>query len=188
LSPTAVSSLTGRRGPAGPQGPRGDAGDRGPQGSKGDPGLNTSDTRQVPNQHDIPCGEDVVVGTLPVTVPSSSRIWTQAHGAIQNDSSGAKEAGLWLRLRDSADTATLAVSVASWEGELAARTVSPLETGGLMLEGSNPGAPAAPYTAEPGGYLLQLVVRSQEGTCGQTGKPDFGWNQGGAMGFVLVGR
>jgi hypothetical protein len=56
--------------------------------------------------------------------PSPSRIWTHAHGSIQNDNSGATEAGLWLRLRDAANTKTLAVSVASWEGELAARTVS----------------------------------------------------------------
>jgi hypothetical protein len=56
-----------------------------------------------------------------------------------------------------------------------------------MLEGSNPGAPANPYTAAPGSYLLQLVAQSQGGTCGQIYKPSFGWNQGGAMGFVLVG-
>ena len=92
-----------------------------------------------------------------------------------------------LRLRDSANTATLAVSVASWDGELAATTVSPLQTGGLMLEGSNPAAPANAYTATPGSYLLQLVARSQGGTCGQTHKPSFGWNQGSAMGFVLGG-
>ena len=43
------------------------------------------------------------------------------------------------------------------------------------------------YTAAPGSYLLQLVATSQDGTCGQTSKPSFGWNQGGAMGFQLVG-
>jgi hypothetical protein len=115
------------------------------------------------------------------------RIWTHAHGSIQNDNSGVTEAGVWLRLRDTANTKTLAVSVASWEGELAARTVSPLQTGGLMLEGSNPGARANPYTAAPGSYLLQLVVRSQGGICGQTYRPTFGSNQCGAMGFMLVG-
>jgi hypothetical protein len=187
LSATAVSSLTGQRGPAGSQGPKGDPGEQGPQGPKGDPGLNVAGTRQVPNQYDIACNQDVVVGTLPVSVPSSSRIWTDAHGPIANMNSGATEAGLWLRLRDAGDTKTLAVSVASFEGELEARTVSPLQTGGLMLAGSNPTAPANAYTAAPGSYLLQLVVRSQGGTCGQTQKPSFGWNQGGAMGFELVG-
>ena len=64
---------------AGSQGPKGDTGERGPQGPQGDPGLNVAGTRQVPNQSDIACDQDVVVGTLPVSVPSSSRIWTQAH-------------------------------------------------------------------------------------------------------------
>jgi hypothetical protein len=35
LSATAVSSLTGQRGPAGPQGPQGDRGERGPAGATG---------------------------------------------------------------------------------------------------------------------------------------------------------
>ena len=35
LSATAVSSLTGQRGPAGPQGPKGDTGERGPSGPTG---------------------------------------------------------------------------------------------------------------------------------------------------------
>jgi hypothetical protein len=189
LSATAVSSLTGQRGPAGPQGPKGEPGQQGPQGPKGDtgdPGLNVAGTRRVPNQDDFSCNGDVVVGTLPVSVPSSSRIWTYAHGAILNENSGATEAGLWLRLRDAGNTETLAVSVASWDGELEALTVSTLDTGGLMLEGSNSAA-SATYTAAPGSYLLQLVVKSQSGTCGQTYKPSFGSNQGSAMGFMLVG-
>jgi len=187
LSATALSSLTGERGPAGPQGPKGDPGQQGPQGPKGDTGLNVAGTRRVPNQDDFSCNGDVVVGTVPVSVPSSSRIWTHAHGAIANENSGATEAGLWLRLRDAGNTETLAVSVASWDGELEALTVSTLDTGGLMLEGSNPTAAANPYSAAPGSYLLQLVVKSQSGTCGQTYKPSFGSNQGSAMGFMLVG-
>jgi collagen triple helix repeat protein len=38
LNPTAVSSLTGERGPAGPQGPQGPQGQRGPQGPPGPTG------------------------------------------------------------------------------------------------------------------------------------------------------
>ena len=56
-----------------------------------------------------------------------------------------------------------------------------------QLPGSNPDAPANAFTAAPGSYLLQLVAKSQGGMCGQTYKPRFGWNQGSAMGFVLVG-
>jgi len=51
--------------------------------------------------------------------------------------------------------------------------------------GDNIEGPADPYTAPPGSYVLQLTVRSQGGTC-TTALPDFGWNQGAAMGYLLV--
>jgi hypothetical protein len=172
--------------PAGKQGLPGPQGPPGPKGDAGAPGMNVAGTRQVPNMNDIPCGSEVVVGSLPVSVPARSRIWAHAHGAIANDNSDNTEAGLWLRLRDAANTTTLAVSVAAWEGRLEPLTVSPLSTGGLMLAGSNPSAPADPYVATPGDYLLQLVADSQGGSC-TSAKPDFGWNQGAAMGFLLVG-
>jgi hypothetical protein len=136
--------------------------------------------------NDIGCGQDVVVGSLPLTVTEPSRVWTHAHGAIANENSNNTEAGLWLRLRDAANTTTLAVSVAAWEGRLLALTVSPLTTGGLLLAGSNPETAADIYTAAPGTYVLELVARSQ-GTACATSKPSFGWNQGAAMGYVLVG-
>jgi hypothetical protein len=65
-------------------------------------------------------------------------------------------------------------------------TVSPLTTGGLLLAGSDPNAPSSPYTVAPGSYVLELVVLSQGGACTTT-KPSFGWNQGAAMSYVLVG-
>jgi hypothetical protein len=164
----------------------GGVGPAGPKGDKGDRGLNSAASRQVPNVNDIACGEDVVVGSLPVNVTEPSRVWTHAHGAIANDNSDSTEAGLWLRLRDAANTTTLAVSVPAWEGHLDALTVSPLTTGGLLLAGTNPEAPGGPYTAAPGTYVLELVARSQGGACAAT-KPDFGWNQGAAIGYVLVG-
>ena len=80
----------------------------------------------------------------------------------------------------------LAVSVAQWEGRLDALTVSPLTTGGLLLAGSNPNAPSGPYTVAPGSYVLELVVISQGAVC-TTPTPQFGWNQGAAIGYVLVG-
>jgi hypothetical protein len=55
-----------------------------------------------------------------------------------------------------------------------------------LLAGSNPETPADPYTAAPGTYVLELVVLSQGPPCAAA-KPDFGWNQGAAMGYVLVG-
>jgi hypothetical protein len=132
------------------------------------------------------CGTDVVVGSLPFTVAEASRIWTHGHGAIRNENSGNDEAGLWLRLRDAGNTTTLAVSVAAWDGRLAALSVSPLATGGLLLAGDNPEAFAEPYTAAPGTYVLELVARIQGSACAAA-KPDFGWNQGSAMSYVLVG-
>jgi hypothetical protein len=144
-------------------------------------------SRQVPNAQDIACGTDVVVGTLPLTVPEPSRIWTHAHGVIRNENSGNDEAALWLRLRDAANTTTLAVSVASWDGRLPALSVSTLTTGGLLLAGEDPNGPADPYTAATGTYVLEFIARIQGSACAGPNKPDFGWNQGAAMGYLLVG-
>ncbi|HMJ35170.1 MAG TPA: collagen-like protein [Baekduia sp.] len=176
----------GRRGPTGLTGAAGTTGPQGPKGDKGDRGLNAAASRQVPNVNDIACGQDVVVGSTPLTVTEPSRVWTHAHGSIANEQSGNTEAGLWLRLRDAGNTTTLAVSVAAWDGRLVAQSVSPLDTGGLLLAGSNPNAPADPYTVAPGSYVLELVVLTQGSAC-MTAKPRFGWNQGAAMGYVLVG-
>ena len=199
LKPNAVTSAkirnnsvakadlsTGVRSQLNATGARGATGAQGPAGAKGDRGLNVAGSRQVGNMNDIACGTDVVVGGLPITVTEPSRVWTYAHGAIANNQSGNTEAGLWLRLRMAGDSTILAVSVAQWEGRLDALTVSPLTTGGLLLAGSNPNAPSSPYKVAPGSYVLELVVISQGAVC-TTPKPHFGWNQGAAMSYVLVG-
>jgi hypothetical protein len=173
-------NATGARGATGP------AGLTGPAGAKGARGLNVAGSRQVPNMNDIACQTDVVVGGLPLTVTEPSQVWTHAHGAIANNNSDNTEAGLWLRLRAAGSSTTLAVSVAQWEGRLDPLTVSPLTTGGLLLAGSDPNAPSSPYTVAPGSYVLELVVVSQGGAC-PLAKPNFGWNQGAAMSYVLVG-
>ena len=173
-------------GARGATGAQGTAGNTGPAGAKGDRGLNVAGSRQVPNVNDIACGTDVVVGGLPITVTEPSRVWTDAHGAVANNGSGNTEAGLWLRLRMVGSSTVLAVSVAQWEGRLDALTVSPLTTGGLLLAGSDPDAPSSPYTVAPGSYVLELVVISQGAVC-TTPKPQFGWNQGAAISYVLVG-
>ena len=177
---------TGVRSQLNATGAQGPAGLTGPAGAKGDRGLNVAGSRQVPNMNDIDCQTDVVVGGLPLTVTEPSQVWTHAHGAIANDNSDNTEAGLWLRLRAAGNSTTLAVSVAQWEGRLEPLTVSPLTTGGLLLAGSDPNAPSSPYTVAPGSYVLELVAFSQGGAC-MTAKPNFGWNQGAAMSYVLVG-
>ena len=177
---------TGVRSQLNATGAQGPAGLTGPAGAKGDRGLNVAGSRQVPNMNDIDCQTDVVVGGLPLTVTEPSQVWTHAHGAIANDNSDNTEAGLWLRLRAAGNSTTLAVSVAQWEGRLKPLTVSPLTTGGLLLAGSDPNAPSSPYTVAPGSYVLELVAFSQGGAC-MTAKPNFGWNQGAAMSYVLVG-
>jgi hypothetical protein len=165
----------GQPGPPGPQGP---------QGAKGDTGVVGAGTRQVGNVNGIACNNPVVVGSMPLTVPANSQIWTYGQGAIAVRSSDITEAGLFLRLRDAADKTTLAVSVAQWQGHLAMQDVSPLSTGGLMLIGDDPDNLADPFTAAPGTYILQLMAWPNEGTC--AAKPDFGWNQGGVMGYTLL--
>lgn len=175
----------GATGPQGAAGERGPKGDRGENGSKGDTGLLGASTKQLENVDDIACTTDVVVGAMPMSVQAPSRIWTHAHGVYNNDNSGTSvEAGLWLRLRDSADTTTLAESVAEWDGGMSGVDVEPLETGGLMLAGDDPNS-LAPFTAPAGDYILQLIMHANNGVC-TTDKPDFGFNQGSAMGFMLV--
>ena len=95
---------------------------QGPAGPKGDPGApgaagpSFGDGSRVPNVQDIPCNAPTVVGALPLTVAQPSRIWTQAQGALRRDGSTATDYALWLRLRNAADTATLATTMAAWDG------------------------------------------------------------------------
>jgi hypothetical protein len=176
----------GATGPQGPDGRQGPQGDKGAKGDKGETGLTGSSTKQVENVDDIACGVDVALDSMPLNVPAASRIWTEGHGAFNNDNSGTSvEAGLWLRLRDAADTTTLAESVTDWDGGMSGVDVEPLGTGGLLLEGTNPDG-LAPFTAPPGDYILQLMVRTNNNETCATSKPDFGFNQGSAMGFMLL--
>jgi hypothetical protein len=89
----------GRQGAPGAPGAMGPQGPPGAKGDKGDRGLNSAASRQVPNMDNIACGQDVVVGSLPVNVTEPSRVWTDAHGAIDNATSGNTEAALCGRAR-----------------------------------------------------------------------------------------
>jgi hypothetical protein len=163
----------------GPAGPPGDVGPRGPS---------FGDGRQVPNLEDLACGVEVQVGSLPVTVAAPSRIWTHAHGAISRDGAPVTEGGLRLRLRDTAGT-IVATSVRAWDADGAqlGDDVWALSTGGVLLAGNNAENPAPVFVATAGAYTLELTARAQGGPGCTIALPDFGWNQGGAMGYVLLG-
>lgn len=162
---------TGLQGPAGPRGP------------------SFGDGQKVPNVSDIACDTDVVVGSQAFTVPETSRIWVYGQGAFRQGGSPKDEFGLRVRLRSAANTTPLASSVEAWDAKTGAGdadTVLPLSTGGILLTGdAQPTGPA--YVAAPGSYVLELVAIAQSGAPCTTNFPDFGYNQGSAMGYVLLG-
>ncbi|MEX2103329.1 MAG: hypothetical protein WD805_05150 [Gaiellaceae bacterium] len=165
--------------PAGSQGAKGDKGDRGPS---------FGDGKQISNMNDIACGQDVVVGSQTLTVIEPSRIWIHGQGTLSDDASDANDYGLWLQLRNAGDTATLAVSTRQWDRPSSEGLV-PLTSGGLMVTGDDPDAstPSPPaFVAPAGTYILQLAVTAGPSACAGS-LPDFGFNQGNAMGYLLVG-
>lgn len=185
----ANGKIDARSLPASASGPRGSQGPTGAQGPKGDRGPSFGDGKQLSNMTSIPCGQDVVVGSQTVTVTEPSRIWIHGHGSLRDNGSNATEFGLWLRLRNAGDTATLAVSTRAWDATSDGMdTVFALSSGGLLLSGSDPDAPAPAFVASPGSYILQLAVVAGGGSgCTAVSLPGFGWNQGNGMGYMLVG-
>ena len=182
LQSGAAKPLAGPQGPGGSQGPNGQNGDRGPS---------FGDGKQVPNVSNIPCGSDVVVGSQTLTVPEPSRIWIHGQGTLGRGGSTADDYGLWLQLRNAGDTATLAVSTREWGKitDTAPAELLPLSSGGLMLSGEDPDAsdPSAPaFVAPAGSYTLQLAVTAGPLACAGS-LPDFGFNQGNSMGYMLLG-
>jgi hypothetical protein len=146
------------------------------------------DGKQIGNMNDIPCNVEIVVGSQTLTVSQRARIWIHGHGSLRKSGSVADEFGLWLRLRNAANTATVAVSTSAWD----ATTVSgdtdaifALASGGVLMSGENPSDDSPAYVAAPGTYILQLVVEAI-GSCAAN-LPDFGYNQGAGMGYMLVG-
>jgi hypothetical protein len=177
-----------RRGARGAPGATGATGAAGPIGPAGARGPSFGDTRQVGNVNDIACNQQVTIATLALTTTEPARIWTHGQGAIRKDGAPVTEGALWLRLRD-ASGAELANSVPAWDAD-AGQTgdaLWALSPGGLLRAGADPfSAASAPFVAPAGAYTLELVALAQGGVC-TTAVPDFGWNQGGAMGYVLLG-
>jgi hypothetical protein len=168
LAPKLVTSLKGRRGPRGLQGLAGTDGQRGPQGDVGVAGPTFGDVAIAsggPGQH--ACTNLVPVSKT-ITLDHRGPLFVMAHGEYYaNGNTANGSAQDWIVLRDAADTTTLATTqrqnaYANWTSEPGA----PLTAAGVMTT-----APATPpgtrYIAEPGTYVLQLIVNAS-GACGTT--------------------
>jgi hypothetical protein len=149
----------------------------------------TARSKRVANMNDIACNADTVVDSMTVNVPKRSRIWVDGQGAYRADNSGQGEFGLYLRLRNAGNTTTLATSAENWDSGYDpsdADTVQVLSTGGTLFAGADTETAAPVYEAPAGTYILQLVVHSGSGPACTTDFPDFGVNQGGVMGYILL--
>lgn len=182
LGKTAGTASAG--GPQGPQGPKGDTGPAGPAGPS------FGESILVPNKKSVPCGTENVMGQQTITVTRTSRILAFGNGAMLDNGAPTTTYGLWLRLRDAADTQTLAVSTVAWDfddGAVPADKAMPLSVSTVMLSGPDPEFTSGTFVAQPGTYRLQLIAVASEGTCTTT-LPNFGINGGGGMGYVILGN
>ncbi len=150
--------------------------------------VETALAEPIANVNDIPCNVEVAVGSQTLTVTEPARIWIHAHGSLRKNGSAAVEFGLWLRLRNAGDTATVAVSTTAWDATNTSGdtdAIFPLSTGGVLMSGDDTESGAPAFVAAPGTYTLQLVVEAI-GPCAAT-LPDFGDNQGAGIGYLLTG-
>lgn len=189
LSPAVTTGTPGAAGPRGATGATGPAGPAGPKGDTGARGPSFGDGIAVPNADNQACNAENVVGQQTITLTQPARILAYANGTWRRDNAPVTTYGLWLRLRNAADTTTLAISHAAWDyagGDLTA--IMPLSVTSVMLTGTFPEVFGAAYLAPAGTYRLQAIAYANEapGNC-TTDLPDFGVNQGGGMGYVVLG-
>jgi hypothetical protein len=163
---------------------------RGAQGPTGPRGPSFGDGKTVSNVNNMPCNTDVVVGSQTLTLSAPSRIWVFGQGTFRPDGSTTKEFGLRFRLRNAANTTTLAASVEGWDSNAPtgdADTVMHVSTGGLLATGDSE-VPRPPHVAPAGTYVLQLVARAIDSAAPcATNFPDFGTNGGNSMGYLVLG-
>lgn len=187
----ARGQLNGATVASGPQGPQGPKGDAGPAGAAGPAGPTFGDGVGIPNLDNFACSTDVKVAERIITVTRPSRVLAFANGAILDGGSAATEFGMSMRLLDFQEADVLAVTSAAWDsdGQPAARDeVMPLSVTSMLFAGSGVGAAAgAPIVLQPGQYRLQLMIIATGAACGAA-LPDFGYNQGSGMGYVLLGN
>jgi hypothetical protein len=166
----------------------GTAGGAGTQGPPGPRGPSFGDGRQLNNVATIACNTPVVVGTQNLTVAQPSRIWVHGQGTLNDNGSLGNEFGLFLRLRDAGDTATVATTTSLVDREDVGDAHYPLSPGGILLTGSSTELNAPAFVAPPGAYILQLVAQVGGPGCGAGPFPSFGFNSGSSMGYLLVGN
>lgn len=148
--------------------------------------------RACDDPHRARCADTDVrsAGQQTITLTRPSRILAFGNGAMRDDGAATTTYGLWLRLRDAADTKTLAITSVAWDfddGSPVSDAVMPLSVTSVMLTGDFPEVFGPTFVAPPGTYRLQLIAFANEGTCTTT-LPGFGYNQGGGMGYVILGN
>jgi hypothetical protein len=181
----AVRTQLTKAGVPGATGPQGLQGQQGQQGQAGGRGPSFGDGKHLSSVANFACDEDFVVGSQTLTVTEPSRIWVHGHGTVRDNGAAASDYGLSLQLRDAGDTATLAVAIREWDSPGAGEDYLALSSGGLMLSGDDPDLAGSAFVAPAGTYILQLTVNAG-GACTDP-LPDFGFNGGSVMGYVLLG-
>ena len=164
------------------------AGAAGQNGQPGAPGPTFGDTKLIEGVQNIACNTLVSVGSMPVTVKQTSRIWASAQGSIEQSSATTDEMQLFARLKDGTGT-VVASTPAMWDARGSggdADMVNSMTTAGVMHAHPEPDqSDAPPYIAPAGTYTLELIAYAA-GDC-SGGNPDFGWNSNGTLGYVLLG-
>lgn len=169
--------------------PAGAPGQTGAPGPTGPAGPTFGDTKLVGDFGTFACNEDVVAGSLPVTVRQPSRIWASAQGSFRQNHSTVEEFGVWARLRDSAGSVVATTpQIADSRGIGSdADNLNTMTSVGVMHEGESETSSSAPiYVAAPGNYSVDLMIDAQAGDC-TTDNPEFGFNEDAALTYVLLG-
>jgi hypothetical protein len=159
LAPKLVTSLKGRRGRQGVPGLAGADGQRGPQGAVGPAGPTFGDVAIASDSSGLHACTNLEPVIKTITLDHRGPLFVMAHGEYYaNGSTANGTAQNRIVLRDAGDTTTLATTqtenaYANWTNTPGA----PLTAAGVM-ETSPATPPGTRYVAEPGTYLLKLMV------------------------------
>ena len=160
----------------------------GVQGQTGARGPSFGDSRQLPNMNAIPCEEEVVVGSQTLTVTEPSRIWIHGHGTVRDNFSDPSDYGLWLRLRNAATRRRWRCRHARGTPRRRSPLTSPSRCRWAVScwQPTTPTHPL-PRSWRPRGATSCSLPSTLKAACAGGPNPDFGLNQGSAMGYLLVG-
>lgn len=127
--------------------------------------------------------QDQGLVSIPFSVSRPTLVYASANAVYSANTSNHAQASIEVRLRDAANTTTLA------SGGFASPFVgneeaAQLSLQGVLRSGNNPYAPSAtPFVVTPGDYSLQLMGDSGAGTC--TGTPLM---RHIALSYLLIGQ